>query len=173
MAAAKPKNVSSWRLNAADKEELAEAQIGKGSANQQYYQEVKAATQKILAEFPGIEGHSPLPFRLGGEATGVQDPYSKLNGCGPGGAVGSEPAQQPHARRSHVGQRVHDMTTFFYSSGPKFLTDKQVCATSSTDLPDTPSMLQMISLEEIVRAMIFGCAEAIGRHGCKMTVLPS
>ena len=49
----------------------AEAQIGKGSANQQYSQKVKAATQKILAELPGIEGHSPLPFRLGGEATGV------------------------------------------------------------------------------------------------------
>ena len=129
-------------------------------------QRLRPATQKILAEFPGIEGHLPLPFRLGGEATGVQDPYSKLNGAAALEAHGVYRCSvsvfalnllsSPTPDIPTSTKRVHDMTTFFYS-----------------DPPDTPSMLQMISPEEIVHAMIFGCAEAIGRHGCKMTVLPS
>ena len=231
MAGTKPKNVSAWRLNAAEKEEVAsrkaagedeaavkheirlrkaeanearkraaqavvatvggaaapvgrgqtaaqssaEAQtIGEGSVNHEYYQEVKAALQKILSEFPGIEGQAPLPFNHGAGAAGVQDPYSKLNGAAALEAHGVcrcsvslfalNLLSSPTPDIPMSARRVHDMTSFFYGSGPKFLTDKQVevCATSSTDLPETPSMLQMVSPEEIAHAMVFGCAGAIG-----------
>ena len=136
---------------------------------------MKAASQRIRAEFPGIDQEKPLSFKLDGP-TGVQDPYSMTNGSAALAqhgvyrcsvsiwAINILASPTPDIPMSMT--RVKDMAEFFYSAGPKFLTDKQVevCAPTA-NLPESPSLLQMVSPEEIVHAMILGCAAAIGLLG--------
>ncbi|CAK9022581.1 Uncharacterized protein (Fragment) [Durusdinium trenchii] len=142
------------------------------ATNATYYKEVQADIQRILAEFPGMEKEKPMQLTECA-GTGVQEAFCREKG---------ESALKTHkVYRASISvwwlnvfssatpgvpmsrKRTLDMSEHFYPNGaPSFMTSQMVeCQVTNADLAAEPNGLQMVSPEEIVHALLAGCARSI------------